>query len=40
MKQTKCSTCAKKIRCLANHHIPDNYGKDCKQYLDEKIWRL
>jgi len=22
-----------KFHCLAKHHIPDNYGQDCKKYI-------
>lgn len=28
----KCDDCVYKYRCLAEHHIPENYGNDCTKY--------
>lgn len=32
--KVKCSTCRYKYECLAKHHIPENYGNDCKKYKE------
>jgi len=36
IKEIKCSTCIYKFECLAKHHIPENYGNDCKKYRETK----
>lgn len=28
----KCVDCIYKFECLAKHHIPENFGKNCKKY--------
>lgn len=31
-----CSKCIHRFKCLAEHHIPDNYGLDCLKYEESK----
>lgn len=35
MNEIKCTRCTHRFECLAKHFIPDNYGRDCKDYLEE-----
>lgn len=34
INKIKCTTCVYKFECLAKHHIPKNYGKDCKKFKE------
>lgn len=35
----KCTDCIYKFECLAKHHIPKNYGNDCKRYEKKECSR-
>ena len=31
--EIRCEDCGYKFQCLAKHHIPENYGYDCEDYM-------
>ena len=32
MPEIRCGDCLYRFQCLAEHHIPENYGYDCEKY--------
>lgn len=39
VNEVRCKDCVFKFRCLGEHHIPENYGYDCKEYKKDGCGR-